>query len=112
MDEFLDALLERCPGLEVWPHPGFVIVSKDFASGNAIFATLRLDFDGRRIRGGWSQCFLNGDDGVPANEAGVITAPPQGLDLEGGATELAVAAAAWFERHIARMEQTWPGCSR
>jgi hypothetical protein len=98
--EFTNALRERVPNLkvEVWPqvtngHPWLLVSWND---------NLRLDFDGRSIRGGWSPSSLNWDCDVPAQLAGTDTAPPDGIEmLQGTPTELANAAASWFERRAA-----------
>lgn len=112
--EFLAVLLLEQPGLDVWEHTTpegqpWLIVSRDFSEDGKIRDTLRLDFDGRAIRGGWSPAFLNWDDGVPAGEAGIDVGPPDGIDLQHGSpAELAEAAAAWFDRH----DREWPNSPR
>jgi hypothetical protein len=102
-DEFLQRLL---PGreLDVWLHADsdgvpWLIVSHDFTSDRGIIGTLRLDFNGSRIEGGWSPACLNWDAGVRAEAAGVDTGPPEGIEAEGSPTELAVLAAVWFDAH-------------
>jgi hypothetical protein len=63
---------------------------------------LRLDFDSRGIRGGWSRYGMNGDVNVRAEHAHVDMSPPDGISLSAvGRTveELARAAAEWFQRH-------------
>ncbi|GMT97673.1 hypothetical protein KH5H1_17920 [Corallococcus caeni] len=103
---FLEALLHLQPELDVWRHETaeghpWLIVSMDFVEGGSVRDTLRLDFDGRAIRGGWSPGLLNWDDGVPAQEAGVDVGPPDGIEIEQGApAELAAVAASWFARHV------------
>jgi hypothetical protein len=75
-------------------------VSHDFVEGGAVRDTLRLDFDGSTIAGGWSPGLLNWDDGVRADEAGVDTTPPEGIEASGkDAVALARLAADWFEDH-------------
>jgi hypothetical protein len=63
--------------LDVWLHEGskgkWPIVSKDCPEEGTIRATLRLDFDGSSIRGGWSPANLNWDDGVALNEPEIDT---------------------------------------
>jgi hypothetical protein len=106
---FLSVLFARCPGLDVWEHrrgdgAPWLIVSTDFSVDRRIHDTLRLDFDGTSVCGGWSLHFLNGDDGVPAADCGVLTEPPDGLPpTSGDPASLAAIAAAWFEHHLA----TW-----
>ncbi len=63
-------LRKRVPQLKFRPefrfgHP-WLVVWLDFIEANVVHDTLRLDFDGRSIRGGWSPSYLNWDDGVPA----------------------------------------------
>jgi hypothetical protein len=64
-------------------------------------------------RGTWSVAVpkagprnLNGDRGLRAKEAGVEAGRPDGIEVrQGSPTELANAAAAWFERHAAREQR-------
>lgn len=105
---FLARLLRHRPHLDCWRHTTpdgkpWLIVSRDFVENNVIHDTLRLDFDGRTIKGGWSPAFLNWDDGVPATEAGIDLSPPDGIDLTSDSVEqLAITAAAWFRDHESR----------
>jgi hypothetical protein len=72
---------------------------RKIGEGNGVENTLRLDFDDRGIRGGWSPSCLNWDDGVRAEEALTDLAGPDGLDFPAaGASvqELARRAAEWF----------------
>lgn len=101
--EFLAALLlDEPPYLDVWTHTNaagepWLCVSLSLASGVAVERTLRLDFDGRCIRGGWSPANLNWDSGLPAQEAGIDTRPPDGIEVTGGSpTALAQASRDWF----------------
>ncbi len=102
---FLRALLDQCGELDVWPHVTpdgrpWLIVSLDFCEGSTIVETLRLDFEGSAIHGGWSPACLNWDDGVSAADAGIDTSPPDGIALRhDDPSELARAAARWFEHH-------------
>jgi hypothetical protein len=112
---FLVRLFEgRQPDLDVWRHSDadgtpWTLVSRDFVAGNAVRDTLRLDFDGNSIAGGWSPAFLNWDDGVRAADAQIVADPPDGIRLSGSApTDLADAARVWFDGHIAR----WLGGAR
>lgn len=97
----LDALV---PGLDYWLHADddgtpWLLVSLDIVEDNAVLATLRLDFDERGIRGGWSPACLNWDDGVRAEEALIELAGPDGLiyPADGASVEdLARRAAEWF----------------
>ena len=70
---FLTALLSRIPTVDVRPHgtdaDPWLLVARDFIEENQVRDTLRLDFDGSEIAGGWSPSFLNGDDGVRAQDA-------------------------------------------
>ena len=106
---FLADLLRSRPHLMVWPHADadgthWLCVSRDFVTGGAIEATLRVDFDGHGLRGGWSPACLNWDDGVRAKDAGIDTSPPAGLTVD--TTDPVVAAEAagrWFDEH----ERQW-----
>ena len=98
------------PAFDVWLHNDtdgtpWMIVSVSFTEEDVIRKTLRLDFDGHSICGGWSPANLNWDDGVRAEDAEVDTGPPDGIYLRGeplGA--LAESAATWLGRH-------WEGAS-
>jgi hypothetical protein len=111
--EALDALLPR---LNYWLHEDadgtpWLLVSFDFAEGNVVHDTLRLDFDAGGIKGGWSPASLNRDDGVRCALAGVGTAPPEGIDITSppaSPIELPQRAAAWFQHHQA----IWPASPR
>ncbi|MGQ5265257.1 hypothetical protein ACTWLT_31345 [Micromonospora sp. ZYX-F-536] len=108
---FFSELLWRVPGLHDWYHEDpdgtpWIVASYDFVVGDHVHKTLRLDYDGTNLRGGWSPACLNWDDGVRADEALIDTAPPDGLRLDGvdpGAA--AVAASSWFAMHLDRWEQ-------
>jgi hypothetical protein len=111
---FCADLCNRVPGLDDWYHVDsdgtpWMIISYDFVVDNVVRDTLRLDYDGSTLRGGWSPAFLNWDDGVRAEAAGINTDPPDGLcirDLTGHDTTSI--AAAWFAEHITR----WPSSAR
>lgn len=104
---FLRILIERIPDIQIWFHSypdgrPWLIASIDFTEGKWIRDTLRLDFDGGQILGGWSPAYLNWDGGVPATEAEIDISPPEGISLSGQPPEeLAIAAAEWFIRHLA-----------
>jgi hypothetical protein len=105
---FLRVLCSRIPALMVRLHgtdaDPWLCVALDFSEENQVRDTLRLDFDGSTIAGGWSPSFLNGDDGVRAHDAGVDTGPPDGIQTsDRSPEELAEVAAAWFQRH----EREW-----
>lgn len=105
---FFTELARRVPDLQDWyPEDDdgtlWMVASYDFAHGNQIHATLRLDYDGRSLRGGWSPSCLNWDDGVRADDALIDTTGPDGLLLDcADSTTDAAAAAAWFQGHIDR----------
>ncbi len=107
-DTFLSLLLDGRPRLDVWLHEDedgtpWTCVSRDFSVAGGIHDTLRLDFDGTSVLGGWSPANLNWDDGVRATAAGVDFQGPDGLRVTGSVEDLAAAAARWFDRHVA----TW-----
>ena len=103
---FLSQLLSDTPPfLDVWLHDDndgtpWLIASLSFGEGTSVHSTLRLDFDGASIRGGWSQYNLNGDDGVRASDADVDFLGEDGIDVtSGGPEKLAALAREWFEHH-------------
>jgi hypothetical protein len=100
---FLSLLRAGRPWLDVWRHEDangrWVTISLDFTGDNAIVRTLRLDFDGETINGGWSPASLNWDSGVRAQEAGVDSEGADGLESTGPVDELARMAGAWFDAH-------------
>ena len=103
---FLSALLDGRPWLDVWLHQDadgtpWACVSHDFSRNGGIVDTLRLDFDGASVQGGWSPANLNWDDGVRALDANIDIDGPGGLNISGDAESLADAAGAWFDRHRA-----------
>jgi hypothetical protein len=57
---FFEDLSKLIPGLHDWYHEDangspWMVVSYDFVVNHAIRATLRLDYDGTSLRGGWSR---------------------------------------------------------
>ncbi|GGP73722.1 hypothetical protein [Saccharothrix coeruleofusca] len=92
------------PGLDYWLHADddgtpWLLVSLDSIEDRAVRDTLRLDFDERGIRGGWSPSCLNWDGGVRAEEALIDLSGPDGLvhPADGSSVEdLARRAAEWF----------------
>lgn len=67
--------------MDYWLHADaddvpWLLVSTDFVVAGAVRDTLRLDFDAAGVRGGWSPAFLNWDDGVRAQTAGIDVAGP------------------------------------
>jgi len=105
--EFLTLLLDGRPWLDVWLHQDvrgeWACVSYDFSRDGVVVDTLRLDFDGSTVRGGWSPANLNWDDGVRAAEAGIDFDGSDGLNATGSAPDLAAAAGVWFDGH----RQAW-----
>jgi len=107
-------LVDRPPYLDVWLHTDadgrpWMLIAMDVIEGGAIRDTLRLDFDGDSIAGGWSPYFLNGDGGVRAAAANIPTGPPEGIELGSRPpAELAAAARAWFDEHY----RQWPSSAR
>ena len=111
---FFEELSAHMPGLQDWYHEDpdgtpWMLVSHDSVVGGAVTATLRVDYDGTNLRGGWSPAYLNWDDGVRARDAQIDTTPPNGLrvdDVEPG--RAAVVTARWFAEHIARRNRATP----
>ncbi|BCJ52409.1 hypothetical protein Asp14428_38840 [Actinoplanes sp. NBRC 14428] len=106
---FLREMSQRVPDLQDWYHQDpdgepWMLVSYDFVKGGAVLETLRVDYDGAQLRGGWSPSCLNWDDGLRAAEALVDTSPPDGLsiDLAGDPRDAAAIASEWFQAHIER----------
>jgi hypothetical protein len=101
---FLSALLPQVH-LHVWLHRDpdgspWLIASRDLHSHTGS-ATLRLDFDGSSILGGWSPAGLNWDDGVRGRDAGLVGDGADEIFLQDpDPALLASEAAAWFSRHI------------
>jgi hypothetical protein len=101
---FATSLNSLAPGLDYWLHADddgtpWLLVSLDFIEKSVVSATLRLDFDDRGIRGGWSPSCLNWDDGVRAEEALIDLAGPDGLVVTAAGTsveDLARRSAEWF----------------
>ncbi len=102
---FLSELASRFP-VDDWYHQDddgtlWMIVSRDFVTNGSVTATLRLDYDGRTMRGGWSPSGLNWDDGVRASDALIDTSTNDGLQVDCVEPQLdGIVAAAWFARHI------------
>jgi hypothetical protein len=106
---FFREMQRRIPELQDWYHEDpdggpWMLVSYDFLEGSAVRETLRVDYDGTQLRGGWSPSCLNWDDGVRAAEALIDTGPPDGLsiDLASDPRQAAAIASAWFQAHIER----------
>ncbi len=102
--EFLSALLPQIH-LHIWLHQDpdgspWLIASCDL-HGHRGSATLRLDFDGTSILGGWSPSGLNWDDGVRGRDAGLGGDSADEIFLQDpDPAVLASNAAAWFSRRI------------
>ncbi|MEV4705970.1 hypothetical protein [Actinoplanes sp. NPDC049316] len=109
---FFRDMCRRVPELQDWYHQDpdgepWMLVSYDFVDGRAVRETLRVDYDGVQLRGGWSPSCLNWDDGVRAAEALIDTRPPEGLSVDSASdpAEAAAIASAWFEAHIERWKR-------
>ena len=106
---FFQEMCRHLPELQDWYHQSpdgepWMVVSYDFVEGGAVRETLRVDYDGEHLRGGWSPSCLNWDDGVRAAEALIDTGPPEGLsiDLASDPWEAAAIACTWLQGHIDR----------
>lgn len=107
--DFCGALeaLTSPPFFDFWLHSlpsdrsPWMLVSLTFCNEKGgVLKTLRLDFDGVRIKGGWSPGNLNWDCEIPATEAGVNLGEPDGIDKAGESPELlAQLASSWFLNH-------------
>jgi hypothetical protein len=104
---FFEALEELVPGVRDWYHKDqdgslWMTASYDIPDVGVIHATLRCDYDGRRLLGGRSPGFLNWDDGIRAEDAGVDTTGDGGLREEvADPLDAAQRAATWFKDQIA-----------
>ncbi|TDP96794.1 hypothetical protein [Labedaea rhizosphaerae] len=101
---FATTLNELLPGLDYWLYADddgtpWLLVSLDIIDDNAVLDTLRLDFDERGIRGGWSPACLNWDSEMRAEAAGIDVSGPDGLvrqTIDSPVEDLARRAAEWF----------------
>lgn len=95
--------------MDYWLHADddgtpWLLVSLDIVEDHAVRDTLRLDFDERGIRGGWSPACLDWDDGMRAEEALIELSGPDGLlhPADGSSVEdLARRAADGIQTHSA-----------
>jgi hypothetical protein len=109
---FLEALRpDEPPFLDVWPHTDadgtpWLYVSLSFLETGAVSRTLRMDYDGATMRGGWSPANLNWDDGVRAERAGIEAGADDGLfRIVTTPEEAGREARRWFNAHAeARQE--------
>jgi hypothetical protein len=105
--EFIEQLEKHTspPYFDLWLHTSsenkpWLLVSMSYINEGVVNKTLRLDFDGNCITGGWSLHNLNGDDGVPAALAGVSIDPPDGIFATNlPPADLGIIAAEWFRCH-------------
>ena len=84
---FFQELSKRVRGLDDWYHQDadgtlWMTVSYTFGPPGLAVGTLRLDYDGWDLRGGWSPADLNWDDGVKADDAQIDTGAPDGLSVD------------------------------
>jgi len=102
---FFSQLSTRVEGVQDWYHQDadgtpWMTASYDYVNQGTVFATLRVDYDGSRLAGGWSPACLNWDDGVRADEAHIEVDPPEGIDCPvSSPDEAAALAMEWFLRH-------------
>ncbi|GAA5103815.1 hypothetical protein [Nocardia iowensis] len=111
---FFAALRARVPDIDDWYYADddgtlWVIASLDFVDSSGwIRDTLRVDYDGVSLRGGWSPTSILGDDGVRFTEAGIDTGP-DGLRRDNIAPlRAAQVAAEWFIAVRERQRQPEP----
>jgi hypothetical protein len=108
--EFVRSLLSQVEDLQDWYHNDadgapWLMVSYDFTNAGWITGTLRLDFDGARLVGGWSPAALNWDAEMRAEDAGIVIQEPEGLSVAvSSPSQAADVAARWFRLHIQRRE--------
>lgn len=104
---FFDFWLHNLPREKTpWMLVSLSISEKEKAG---VSKTLRLDFDGLSIKGGWSPSNLNWDAEVPAEEAGIALVEPDGICRTGANPgELAHLAAIWFKHHYEEFAQSEP----
>jgi hypothetical protein len=102
--------LSQVEDLQDWYHNDadgapWLMVSYDFTNAGWITGTLRLDFDGARLVGGWSPAALNWDAEMRAEDAGIVIQEPEGLSVAvSSPSQAADVAARWFRLHIQRRE--------
>lgn len=103
--EFFRLLSARIDEIQDWYHQDadgtlWMTASYDYVRDGGIVRTLRIDYDGSHLVGGWSPSSLNWDDGVRAGDAQIDTTPPEGIDCSVTSPEDAAAIAAdWFKTH-------------
>jgi hypothetical protein len=107
--ERLEALMPRSLEFYFWQDRDgtpwmitFLSFSEMRGVDMGLVKTLRLDFDSRGVRGGWSTDNMDWDADIRAEAAGVDMNPPDGISIAASRStsdEMARAVAAWFQRH-------------
>ena len=88
---FFAELRSRIPDLMDWYHRDadgtpWMIVSYDFVIDDRVDATLRLDYDGQGLCGGWSPAPVTADDAVRAGDIGIDTGLRRVMWVDPGAS--------------------------
>ena len=109
---FFAELQRRLPDVQDWYHADddgtlWMTASYDLVQDHWIRDTLRVDYDGRTLRGGLSPACLNWDDGVRAHAAQIDTRAADGLHLDvTDPRHAAIATSAWFRRRISELQRS------
>lgn len=103
---FVRPLQDAFAGLQDWylsdsDGTPWLMLSYDFLAGGGVSQTLRLDYDGQTLEGGWSPASLNWDAETRAREVPIETATPGGLSYRPSSDADALECAhEWLARHI------------
>ncbi len=83
----------------------WVMLHVDIVADNKILRTLRVDVDRARVRGGISPGSLDWDEGMRAEDAGIDTRPPDGLEesvKDYSVSGIAERIVSWLEAEIGK----------
>jgi len=104
--DFVEPLLLEFPDLQDWFHADrdgtpWLMLSCDFLGDRGVVATLRLDYDGQSLLGGWSPSCLNWDAEMRASDVPIDTTGPDGLSFRPSSTADAIdQTRAWISARI------------